>query len=209
MITIIFSLLAAVAVAAPQYNIGTPIPAPAPIPSYNVPVQAPAPAPVPSYRAPVQAPAPALEYGSKLAPVEILRDDRQGPDATGAYSFAFETADGISRQEQGTPEGPNGAVSVQGGWSFTFPDGTPGVFNFVADGAGYRPESPLLPTPHPLPAHAIAQIEFARQQEAAAAASGASNRYSAPAPDPAPAPTNQYVVPPTVPAPQRTYQSPR
>ena len=51
-------------------------------------------------------------------------------------------------------------------FSFTFPDGTPAVFNFVADENGYRVESNLIPTPHPLPAHAIAQIEFANQQRA-------------------------------------------
>nr|XP_053653183.1 cuticle protein AM1199-like [Cherax quadricarinatus] len=123
------------------------------------------PPPRPSYSAP------------SGAVVPILKDDRQGPDQAGNYNFNFETGDGISRQEQGAPQGPAGAVAAQGGWSFTFPDGSPGVFKFVADGAGYRAESPLLPTPHPLPAHAIAQIEFARQQEAA----GPRPTYGAPA----------------------------
>nr|XP_045583632.1 cuticle protein AM1199-like isoform X1 [Procambarus clarkii]XP_045583634.1 cuticle protein AM1199-like isoform X3 [Procambarus clarkii] len=123
---------------------------------------------------------PPPSYGAPSGPVvPILRDDRQGPDQAGNYNFNFETGDGISRQEQGAPQGPAGAVAAQGGWSFTFPDGTPGVFKFVADGAGYRVESPLLPTPPPLPAHAIAQIEKARQEDAAG------NRYAAPS---APAP---------------------
>ncbi|KAK3878962.1 hypothetical protein Pcinc_016448 [Petrolisthes cinctipes] len=116
-------------------------------PQYNF---APAPAPQPSYRSPV---------------IAILRQDQQGPDASGTYSFLYESADGISRQEQGAPQGPNGAVASQGRWSFTFPDGTPGVFNFVADEFGYKVESDLLPTPHPLPAHAIVQIEKARQED--------------------------------------------
>ncbi|XP_037784664.1 cuticle protein AM1239-like [Penaeus monodon] len=110
--------------------------------------------------------------------VPILRDDRQGPDEFGNYNFNFETGDGISRQEQGAPQPPAGAVASQGGWSFTFPDGTPARFTFAADGDGYRVESDLLPTPHPLPAHAIAQIEKARREDAAAAAF--SERYSAP-----------------------------
>ncbi|KAK8376314.1 hypothetical protein O3P69_009746 [Scylla paramamosain] len=106
-------------------------------------------------------------YGQSSGPViPILVDERDGPHADGTYSFNFETGNGISRQEQGYPQGPEGAVVSQGGWSFTFPDGTPAVFNFVADENGYRVESDLLPTPHPLPAHALAQIEFARQQEA-------------------------------------------
>nr|XP_053653148.1 pupal cuticle protein 36-like [Cherax quadricarinatus] len=107
--------------------------------------------------------------------VPILVDDRQGPDEYGNYNFNFETGDGISRQEQGAPQGPTGAVAAQGGWTFTFPDGTPADFSFIADEGGYRVESPLLP---PLPAHAIAQIEKARQEDAAAAAAGGRGSYS-------------------------------
>ncbi|XP_045583455.2 endocuticle structural glycoprotein SgAbd-8, partial [Procambarus clarkii] len=109
--------------------------------------------------------------------IPILVDERDGPHPDGSYSFNFETDNGISRYEQGTPQGEAGAVAMQGGWSFTFPDGTPAVFKFVADELGYRVESPLLPTPHPLPAHAIAQIEFARQQEARGGASGTRPSY--------------------------------
>ncbi|XP_045121356.1 basic salivary proline-rich protein 2-like [Portunus trituberculatus] len=109
---------------------------------------------------------PGIAPGEGGPVIPILVDERDGPHADGTYSFNFETGNGISRQEQGYPQDPQGAVESQGGWSFTFPDGTPGVFNFVADENGYRIESDLLPTPHPLPAHALAQIEFARQQEA-------------------------------------------
>ncbi|XP_063876941.1 LOW QUALITY PROTEIN: cuticle protein AM1199-like [Scylla paramamosain] len=95
--------------------------------------------------------------------IPILVDERDGPYADGTYSFNFETGNGISRNEKGYPGGPEGAVVSSGGWSFTFPDGTPAVFTFEADGDGYRPVSNLIPTPHPLPAHAIEQIEFARR----------------------------------------------
>ncbi|XP_064080819.1 cuticle protein AM1159-like [Macrobrachium nipponense] len=132
------------------------------------------PPPRPSYSAP---------GGGPSGPViPILVDNRDGPDASGAYRFNFETGNGISRQEQGAGRGPQGAVVSQGGWSFTFPDGTPATFNFVADENGYRVESPLLPTPPPLPPHAIAQIEKARQEDAAAAAGGRRPQYGAPAP---------------------------
>ncbi|XP_042892917.1 cuticle protein AM1199-like [Penaeus japonicus] len=118
-------------------------------------------------------------YGTQSGPViPILKDEREGPDASGVYSFEFETGNGIKREEQGAPQGPSGAVAMQGGWSFTFPDGSPAEVSFVADDAGYRVESDLLPTPHPLPAHALAQIEKARQEDAAAAA--LSGRYSVP-----------------------------
>ncbi|XP_047475718.1 pupal cuticle protein 36-like isoform X3 [Penaeus chinensis] len=104
--------------------------------------------------------------------IPIITDDRQGPDEFGNYNFNFETANGIIREEQGAPQGETGAVAQQGSWSFTFPDGTPADFSFVADENGFRVESDLLPTPPPLPPHAIAQIEKARQEDAAAAASG-------------------------------------
>ncbi|XP_042859211.1 pupal cuticle protein 36-like [Penaeus japonicus] len=110
--------------------------------------------------------------GSSGPFIPIIVDDRQGPDEFGNYNFNFETANGIIRQEQGAPQGETGAVAQQGAWSFTFPDGTPADFNFVADENGFRVESDLLPTPPPLPPHAIAQIEKARQEDAAAAASG-------------------------------------
>ncbi|XP_063590845.1 pupal cuticle protein 20-like [Penaeus indicus] len=110
--------------------------------------------------------------------IPILRDDRQGPDEFGNYNFNFETGNGISRQEQGAPQGPTGAVASQGAWSFVFPDGTPANFEFIADGSGYRVQSDLLPTPPPLPPHAIAQIEKARREDAAAAASGGGGGYS-------------------------------
>ena len=48
--------------------------------------------------------------------IAILRDDRNGP-VDGQYDFAFETADGLSRNEAGSPSGPNGAVVQQGSWS--------------------------------------------------------------------------------------------
>ncbi|XP_053653152.2 pupal cuticle protein 20-like [Cherax quadricarinatus] len=102
--------------------------------------------------------------------IPILVDEREGPYPDGSYRFTFETGNGISRYEQGIPQSDTGAVDMRGGWSFTFPDGTPAIFSFVADDTGYRAVSDWLPTPHPFPAHAIAQIEFARQQEAEAAA---------------------------------------
>ncbi|XP_018011666.1 pupal cuticle protein 36 isoform X2 [Hyalella azteca] len=98
-------------------------------------------------------------------PVPILRDNRDGP-SNGVYNFDFASADGVRRYEQGTPSGPNGAVVQQGGWSVTYPDGTVGDFRFVADEFGFRVESPLVPTPPPMPRHAIEQIERAARERA-------------------------------------------
>ncbi|XP_066960758.1 pupal cuticle protein 36-like [Macrobrachium rosenbergii] len=119
-------------------------------------------------------------FGIGQPVVPILVDNRQEPDASGSYAFVYETGDGISRQEQGFPQGVTGAVAQQGGWSFTLPDGTPAAFNFVADENGFRVESDLIPTPPPLPAHAIEQIEKARLEDAAAAASGNRDFFASP-----------------------------
>lgn len=49
---------------------------------------------------------------------------------------------------------------------FTLPDGTIAEVRFLADENGYQPESPLIPTPHPLPAHALEQIRIGQEQNA-------------------------------------------
>ncbi|KAK4297388.1 hypothetical protein Pmani_030205 [Petrolisthes manimaculis] len=91
-----------VVVAVPQQYNYAPVPVPVPQQYNYAPVPAPVPAPQPSYRSPV---------------ITILRQEQQGPDASGTYSFLYESTDGISRQEQGIPQGPNGAVTSQGRWS--------------------------------------------------------------------------------------------
>lgn len=49
---------------------------------------------------------------------------------------------------------------------FTLPDGTLAEVRFVADESGYRAESPLIPQPPPMPAHALEQIRFAEEERA-------------------------------------------
>ncbi|XP_042858537.1 endocuticle structural glycoprotein SgAbd-2-like [Penaeus japonicus] len=147
-------------------------PTPASRPSFSAPRSA----PQPTYSAPRSAPGPV---------VPILVDDRVHPDA-GAYSFNVETGDGISRQESGSPvpakEGPVTAMS--GSYSFTLPDGQLFELRYVADENGFQPQSAFLPVapafPHPIPAHALEQIERARQEDAARSRQGPSQGYSAP-----------------------------
>ncbi|XP_027218964.2 endocuticle structural glycoprotein SgAbd-2-like [Penaeus vannamei] len=135
------------------------------------------PAPQPTYSAPRSASGPL---------VPILVDDRVHPDAAGAYSFNVETGDGISRQESGSPipakEGPVTAMS--GSYSFTLPDGQRFELRYVADENGFQPDSAFLPVapafPHPIPAHALEQIERARQEDAGRLRQGSSQGYSAP-----------------------------
>ncbi|XP_066941226.1 cuticle protein AM1199-like [Macrobrachium rosenbergii] len=95
---------------------------------------------------------------------QILQDERTGnPD--GSFNYAFQTDNGIFVQAQGVP-GSLGQTNIQGSYSFPFPEGLTGELRYVADENGFRAESPLLPTPHPLPAHAIEQIRIAEQQRA-------------------------------------------
>ncbi|XP_068223280.1 cuticle protein AM1199-like [Palaemon carinicauda] len=95
-------------------------------------------------------------------PVAIISDTRQD-NGDGSFSYAFEAENGISTNVRGTP-GSAGQSNMEGVYSFTLPDGTQARVTFVADENGYRADSPLIPTPHPLPAHAIEQIRIAEDQ---------------------------------------------
>ncbi|XP_037780606.1 cuticle protein AM1199-like [Penaeus monodon] len=112
-------------------------------------------------RPPLSYDAPAPHTSSPVQHIPIIRDERVHPAADGTYSFDVETGDDIVRSESG---GPGGAQ--QGTVSFTFPDGQVFDLQFVADLNGYQPQSPFLPVapafPHPIPAHALEQIERGR-----------------------------------------------
>ncbi|KAK8377907.1 hypothetical protein O3P69_014088 [Scylla paramamosain] len=94
--------------------------------------------------------------------IAILSQSQEGPDGA-RFRYAFQTENGINVEARGTP-GSKGQSNIDGSFSFPFPEGGTGSVSYVADENGYRPESPLIPTPHPLPAHAIEQIRFAQSQ---------------------------------------------
>ncbi|XP_042859015.1 cuticle protein AM1199-like [Penaeus japonicus] len=94
--------------------------------------------------------------------VAIVREDRQD-DGNGRFSYSFEAENGISVAAAGSP-GSKGQSNINGNFRFRLDDGRVAEVTYVADEFGYRPESPLIPTPHPLPAHAIEQIRFAEGQ---------------------------------------------
>ncbi|XP_071548919.1 cuticle protein AM1159-like [Panulirus ornatus] len=127
--------------------------------------------------------ATAAPQGSYSAPprytsdeIPILSDNREGPDQHGNYNFNFETGDGISRTEEGAPQGEEGAVASQGYWTFSFPDGSDAHVEFIADGDGYQPESDLLPVGPPIPEHSLIQIEKARLEDS----KGVKTSYTSP-----------------------------
>ncbi|XP_042241695.1 cuticle protein AM1159-like [Homarus americanus] len=107
----------------------------------------------------------AAPQGDERPVVEIIKDERSD-SGDGNFNYAFEADNGISMSVSGTP-GAEGQSNMQGVYSFILPDGTIAEIRFIANENGFQPESPLLPTPHPLPAHAIEQIRFAEEQRAA------------------------------------------
>ena len=51
-------------------------------------------------------------------------------------------------------------------FSYTAPSGELVEVRYTADENGFRAESPYIPTPHPMPAHALEQIRIAEEQRA-------------------------------------------
>lgn len=72
----------------------------------------------------------------------------------GNYRYSYETGNGISAHEEGHPNapGPEGpAVTAQGGFSYTGPDGVRYSISYTADENGFHPTGAHLPTPPPIP----------------------------------------------------------
>ncbi|XP_064083994.1 cuticle protein AM1199-like [Macrobrachium nipponense] len=97
-------------------------------------------------------------------PVAILRDERQD-QGNGEFAYTFEADNGISESRRGFV-GSLGQSNMEGSYRFPLPDGSFAEVRYVADENGFRAESPFIPTPHPLPAHAIEQIRIAEEQRA-------------------------------------------
>ncbi|XP_042888865.1 cuticle protein AM1199-like [Penaeus japonicus] len=94
--------------------------------------------------------------------IAILTDDRQN-QGDGSFNYVFEAANGIRENRVGSI-GSKGQSNMQGTYFFPLDDGTFAEVRYVADEFGFRAESPLIPTPHPLPAHAVEQIRVAEDQ---------------------------------------------
>ncbi|XP_061710380.1 endocuticle structural glycoprotein ABD-5-like [Cydia pomonella] len=76
--------------------------------------------------------------------VQILRFDSDvQPDG---YSFAYETSDGTSRQEQGkldNPQSEDAALTVTGEYAYVAPDGKHYKVTFTAGPNGFQPKTSL------------------------------------------------------------------
>ncbi|XP_068249104.1 cuticle protein AMP4-like isoform X1 [Palaemon carinicauda] len=106
--------------------------------------------------------------GAAPLPIAIVRQVQVNPDALGAHSSDFESANGIIFQFSGS-EGVLGGANMIGSYSYPQEDGTLASVSFVADENGFQPQSSLLPVapafPHPIPQFVLDQIEFARLED--------------------------------------------
>ncbi|XP_042241690.1 cuticle protein AM1199-like [Homarus americanus] len=102
------------------------------------------------------APLPRQDYRQ----IAILSDNRVD-QGDGNFRYEFESEDGTSVSAVGRP-GAAGQSNIEGSYRFRLDDGSIAEVRYIADENGFRAESPLIPTPHPLPAHAIEQIRFAQ-----------------------------------------------
>ncbi|KAL1138371.1 hypothetical protein AAG570_008435 [Ranatra chinensis] len=86
----------------------------------------------------------------------------------GSYRYSYETGNGISVNEQGVVKNPGQkdleAMTAQGSFSYTAPDGQVITVRWVADENGFRPEGAHLPTPPPIPAAIAASLQALPQQ---------------------------------------------
>ncbi|XP_063598363.1 cuticle protein AMP1A-like [Penaeus indicus] len=96
--------------------------------------------------------------------VVLLRDDRIANE-DGTFSYALEADNGINTAVEGAV-GSAGQINQAGSYTLTLEDGTQAVVTFVANENGFQPQSNILPTPHPLPAHVYELLEIAERQRA-------------------------------------------
>merc|ERR1711964_444141 len=96
--------------------------------------------------------------------VVVLRDDRIHEE-DGTFSLALEADNGINKQIEGFV-GAEGQINMRGSYMMPLADGTFAVVTLIADENGFQPQSDLLPTPPPLPAHVIELLEIAERQRA-------------------------------------------
>ncbi|CAH2075256.1 unnamed protein product, partial [Iphiclides podalirius] len=76
--------------------------------------------------------------------VQILRFDNDVQ--VDGYSFAYETSDGTSRQEEGkldNPQSENAALTVTGQYAYVAPDGKHYSVTFTAGPNGFQPKTSL------------------------------------------------------------------
>ncbi|XP_048482663.1 pupal cuticle protein 20 [Plutella xylostella] len=117
--------------------------------------------------------ASATAYASASASASAFADfrfDNQN-NGDGSYRYRYDTPTGISAHESGSPRAvargaagagaaAGAAVTAEGGYSYTAPDGQQISLTYTADEAGFHPAGAHLPTPPPIPDAILKSIEF-------------------------------------------------
>ncbi|KAG7302464.1 hypothetical protein JYU34_012372 [Plutella xylostella] len=117
--------------------------------------------------------ASATAYASASASASAFADfrfDNQN-NGDGSYRYSYDTPTGISAHESGSPRAVSrgaagagaaagAAVTAEGGYSYTAPDGQQISLTYTADEAGFHPAGAHLPTPPPIPEAILKSIEF-------------------------------------------------
>ncbi|CAH2048489.1 unnamed protein product, partial [Iphiclides podalirius] len=92
----------------------------------------------------------------------IVRSDYEiNPE--GSYQYAYETANGITGEAQGTIKNPNSeaaTLEVRGSFGYTAPDGTPVRLIYQADENGYRAEGDSIPVPPAIPELILRSLQY-------------------------------------------------
>ncbi|XP_037774889.1 cuticle protein AMP1A-like [Penaeus monodon] len=96
--------------------------------------------------------------------VELLRDERVANE-DGTFSYALEADNGINTAVSGSI-GAEGQINQEDLTPLSSRGGTQAIVSFVANENGFQPQSSILPTPHPLPAHVFELLEIAERQRA-------------------------------------------
>ncbi|CAH2048485.1 unnamed protein product, partial [Iphiclides podalirius] len=104
----------------------------------------------------------APSYRTDEANAPIVRSDYEiNPE--GSYQYAYETANGITGEAQGTIKNPNSeaaSLDVRGSFSYTAPDGTPVRLVYQADENGYRAEGDSIPVPPAIPELILRSLQY-------------------------------------------------
>merc|ERR1711970_1649772 len=96
--------------------------------------------------------------------VRVLSDNSVAPVGTD-FRTDFALDNGVAVVEEGQA-GVEGQANHAGQFTFTAPNGEVITLNFVADERGFQPTGDHLPTPPPMPPHALEQIRWAEEQRA-------------------------------------------